>query len=178
MADLALEPSIRRRKVRPITIDGEIAIVPLTRGLVTVIDAADAPLVQDFNWCALVTQSGHAYAVRTKQVDGVRAVFLMHRVIMATPPEQEVDHEDDDGLNNRRSNLRNCSHRQNMANQFVSRRSKLGLKGASPHKKRFRAKIQIGDQRFELGSFETAQEAAAAYRGAAIILHGEFANKG
>lgn len=40
---------------------------------------------------------------------------MMHRWIMGvTDPEIEVDHRDNDGLNNQRYNLRPCTHLQNM----------------------------------------------------------------
>lgn len=49
------------RDVRPIRMDGLVGYVPLTKGYEAIIDAADAPLVADRNWCAAVV-NGHVYA--------------------------------------------------------------------------------------------------------------------
>ena len=109
-------------------------------------------------------------------VDGGGAE-LMHRLISQPADGEFVDHIDGDGLNNRRANLRNCTHAQNMANTAVTRRNKLGLKGAFASKsgKAFRAVIRVSGQRMHLGYYATPEEAAAAYRGAAKVIYGEFA---
>jgi len=149
--------------------------VPLTRGYTAIIDAADADMIGAFNWNAQVTVSGKVYAARSGRVgEGVPCV-LMHRVLAGAVKGQDVDHIDTDGLNNRRSNLRACTHHQNMATQQVSIRSKTGLKGAYPARGKFAASIEIDGRTRHLGTFETAAEAAAAYRGAARLVHGDFA---
>lgn len=43
MAAEALEPPRGNRKVRPIRIEGDLAYIPLTRGLEAIIDAVDVP---------------------------------------------------------------------------------------------------------------------------------------
>ena len=40
------------KAIRQIRVDGNIAYVPLTRGYEAVIDAADVPLVEGWNWYA------------------------------------------------------------------------------------------------------------------------------
>jgi hypothetical protein len=164
-----------RMKTRPIRLSGDLAYVPLTRGYEAVIDAADAPLVSAHNWYALHTPSGKIYAARTVKVDGRYRAVLMHRLIVDAADDVEVDHHDVDGLNNRRANLRECTHQQNMANQVVKRGHRVGLKGVTADKGRFRAKIQVGAQRVELGHFDDAEEAGEAYRAAARKIHGKFA---
>lgn len=166
-----------KRAIRPIRVDGDVAYVTLTRGLVATLDAADVPIVAGRNWYALVTPYGHAYGMAAEVRDGKSTSFLMHRVIMAASPGEEVDHIDGDGLNNRRSNLRLCSHQQNMANQVTHRHNRLGLKGAQKHRGRYRATITFCGKKHNLGAYPTAEEAAAAYRGAAMALNGEYAKK-
>lgn len=59
--------------VRPIRIEGPIAYVPLTKGYEAIIDAADAPLVRDRNWCAMEV-NGRVYA--RHGVTDMRAAIL------------------------------------------------------------------------------------------------------
>ena len=76
------------------------------------IDTADLPLVDlNLTWYAQPARSpGKWYAIAKR--DG--HTILMHRVILGvTDPLVEVDHRDNDGLNNRRFNLRACTHQQN-----------------------------------------------------------------
>lgn len=176
MATTALPGARRARKIRPIEIRGEVAIVTLTRGLFATIDAADVDLVKDWNWYASVGVHGHAYAHRSAyREDGTSFGMGMHRQLLAAPSGSEVDHVDGDGLNNRRANLRACSHAQNVANRVLDRRNKLGLKGVWIRGGTFRACVQYNGRTIHLGSYQTKEEAAAAYAGAARALFGEFA---
>lgn len=82
------------------------------------IDAADFPLVLSFNgtWYAQKVRGlKQKWYAQMKAWDGSTSrTILMHRIIMGlTDPLIEVDHRDNDGLNNRRINLRECSHIEN-----------------------------------------------------------------
>ena len=157
-----------------IRIDGNTAFVFLRDGFEAAIDAADIELVSPYRWTMLVGKHGHAYA-QCSNVCGKQT--LMHRLILNAPRGRWVDHEDGDGLNNRRKNIRICTPAQNIANKVVERRNKLGTKGVYKRKGRFRAVIHSAGKTITLGSFMTENEAAAAYRGAAKALWGEFAKK-
>ena len=162
------------RSPSEIVVHGDFAVVALSRGLTATIDAADVPLVEGFRWSALTNgQTGHAYAARW---DKGRCV-LMHRVLLAAPPGTQVDHIDGDGLNNRRVNIRICTPEQNQANRVVERRNQIGMKGVSPRRGKYRAQITPDGKTVDLGTYKTADEAAAAYRGAARILWGDFAKE-
>lgn len=55
----------------------------------------------------------------------------MHRVVMNTPDELVCDHINGNGLDNRKDNLRNCEHKQNLLNTAAHRDSNTGIKGLS-----------------------------------------------
>jgi len=157
-----------------IDLGGDVASLTLTRGYVAVVDAADVPLVNGGKWTALVSPKRHAvYACRS--VAG--KMLLLHRLILAAPPGVEVDHIDGDGLNNRRANLRLCSHADNQKNKGPRSGSRSGLKGVSWDSRagRWRAEIAANGRRRWLGLFDDPAEAASAYEVAAKELHGEFA---
>lgn len=93
-------------------------------------------------------------------------------------PEHEVDHIDTDKSNNSWKNLRDSTHRQNMANRGITSSNTSGFKGVRPERGRFRANIRVNGTIKFLGYFDTPEEASAAYVSAANDLHGEFARTG
>ena len=103
-----------------------------------------------------------------------RKVILMHIEIMG---EKSVDHEDGDGLNNVRSNLRLATQSQNMGNQCRRADNTSGYKGVSWDKSRekWEAYITITGRRRRLGRFDDPKEAAEAYDRAAVLHFGRFA---
>jgi hypothetical protein len=163
------------KPIRPIRIEGNIAYVPLTRGYEAVIDAADVPLVSDWNWFAKADNEKRVYGVRSSRCVLGKAV-LMHRIIAQCPDGLYVDHIDGNGLNNRRSNLRHATNSQNQHNQSVNSVNKSGFKGVSWHKKRgmWQARIRANKKRIWLGNYICVKEAHAAYCEASARLHGEF----
>lgn len=165
------------RKLRPIRIEGNLAYVPLTRGYEAIIDAADVELVKGFLWCATTSKRHTVYAARADREGGRNGRILLHRVIAGSPVGMDVDHIDSNGLNNSRSNLRVATRSQNSYNQRVSKRNKSGVKGVHQHTQtgKWCAQIRAQGYREHLGSFDTVEEAHAAYKQAAARLHGQFA---
>lgn len=159
--------------LRPIRIEGDVAFVPLTRGYEAVIDAADVPLVEGRNWCALVCKNGIVYA----QHGARQGKGLMHRVIVGEACEGlTVDHRDHNGLNNRRFNLRPATVAQNNHNARKRSDNRSGLKGVSWNKKtrKWVAQIQLNGRRMHLGLFPSPEAAHAAYQQASVQHHGAF----
>jgi hypothetical protein len=93
------------------------------------------------------------------------------------PEGYQIDHVDCDCTNNRISNLRLATPRQQMANRPRRKDNQTGFKGVSydHQKKRFVARIREKNRRVNLGWFKTGEEAHAAYCRASILVHGEFA---
>lgn len=86
------------------------------------IDAADHAYLAQWRWCLHHDQRGHAYVRRREGGRrGERTVYL-HRVVMAligpppTPEHRYVDHINNDGLDNRRGNLRWATASENARN--------------------------------------------------------------
>lgn len=157
-------PATARNKF---VIDGEIVRISLTQGQTAVVDLVDWPAVSQYRWCA----DKRKYTFYAK-ADGGKT--RLHKLLA---PGKEIDHKDGDGLNNRRSNLRDVSGSQNQANRRVSSNNKTGFKGVRKNIRdgRFRARIKIHGNRLSLGTYETPEQAAHAYDTAAKELHGEFA---
>lgn len=102
--------------------------VPLTQGQVALVDDCDA-WVLEHKWYAL--RDGHTFYANRKQrkheiPEGEkRGVVHMHRAILDASDEFVVDHINRNGLDNRRSNLREVTVRENVWNSSVSRTSEF-----------------------------------------------------
>jgi|NGEPerStandDraft_6_1074524.scaffolds.fasta_scaffold03617_6 hypothetical protein len=89
-----------------------------------------------------------------------------------------TDHKDHDGLNNRRSNLREVTHTQNMWNRLKSKgHSSSAYKGVYWNRPRrlWIASIKVDGKVTHLGGFVDEVAAALAYDKAARELFGEYA---
>jgi hypothetical protein len=109
------------------------------------------------------------------QVEG--AYTSAHRIIWCMVKGYwpvEVDHRNLIGADNRWDNLREATHAQNCMNRRLRADNIAGFKGVQKDGNTYRARITINGKLKNLGRFETAEAAAAAYRLAAAELHGEF----
>ena len=87
----------------------------------------------------------------------------------------QIDHIDCDKQNNAWSNLRLATVSQNQANRGLTKANKSGLKGVGLRANgTYTATIYYRKVRYNLGTFCTSQEASAAYKNAALDIHGEF----
>lgn len=104
-----------------IPIGPSIAYIELTQGYFALIEVEDIPVIQQWNWCA---------TNREKVSAGIRAVRLhcpsgdwhkprqrfLHTELMNTPKGMVIDHINRNPLDNRRHNLRICTHGENRRN--------------------------------------------------------------
>lgn len=161
-----------------IEILGDTARVPLHgRGDImwATVDAEDLPLIAHIRW-GRSQKGSHPYAlVRQFDETGKRLSFYMHRMVVDAPFGSHVDHINGDTLDNRKSNLRLCTHAQNMRNRAMVSTNKSGFKGVWKHGRGYYATIHSRGKKARIGPFSSPELAAAAYAGAATVLFGEFA---
>ena len=87
------------------------------------------------------------------------------------------DHIDRNGLNNQKSNFRECTLQQNQFNSTKRKGTISPYKGVSRKKrsKRWYAQIRFNVEQLHIGYFDTQESAAVAYDRKATELFGEFA---
>lgn len=141
--------------------------IPLTKGQFAIVDDDDYDYLSKRKWHV---NTGYAETWISK---GVRR--LMQDMIATHATGLCVDHINGNKLDNRKSNLRVCTKRQNSYNRKLSKNNKTGLKGVSPDRNKFRAVIYWNYKRIHLGMFDSPADAAAAYDRKALELYGEFA---
>jgi hypothetical protein len=110
-------------------------------------------------------------------VDGRR--YKAHRLAwlhyFGVWPDKQVGHRNTIKSENWIDNLREGGNAQNCANAETPKNNSTGFKGVARSGERFAAGIKVNYRRAHLGSFDTPEEAAAAYDAAAIQAWGEFA---
>lgn len=133
-------------------------IIPLTQGRETLVDADDVEFLSQFNWywSACRTKTGYA-VVKAQNFIG------MHRVVTKCPDGYMVDHANGNSLDNRKSNLRIATNRENCQNKKIHRSGKLV--GCSYHKiyNKWYSKIKVNKKYVSIGYFKTEHEAHEAY---------------
>lgn len=126
--------------------------------------------VAQLNWRASV-KPHTTYAICIRSGCEIR----LHRLLMDATPNQLIDHEDGDGLNNRRSNLRVATSADNAHNQKAQ--GGKSTKGVSLHRAtgKWSAQIRVNKVKQHLGLFDSQDAAQAAYNEAAKRFFGAFA---
>ena len=147
-----------------------------------------------FTWIARIKgiQIGSkAGCVHKNKTNGYRHVFIgidreqhkAHRLaflyITGDWPKKEVDHEDQDGTNNKWSNLRDVSHFKNQQNMSKPSDNTSGVVGVCWHKtySNWTARIKVNGKQYFLGCFKCFNDAVIV-RKMAEYEHGFHKNHG
>ena len=147
--------------------------IQLTRGKFAIVDNEDYAIISKFQWYYLPT-ANKEYAARASN----GKTQYLHRQLMKAKSGMTVDHQNGNGLDCRRSNLRCCLLRNNQKNKQKRCDNKTGFKGVrftNRRKHPYYASIFSNGKGIFLGCFGTAIEAAKAYNQAAKKYHGKYA---
>jgi len=140
----------------------------------TLIDEDDLAVVLEHKWCINRKEQGKRTAYVRRTTDSLK----LHQLIMGEAPEgMVIDHVNGDGLDNRRKNLRYCTHAENHANEEKRRGGTSVFKGVGldTDRNKWSAKLTAFGKTKNLGRFDTEEEAAVAYDTEARKVFGDFA---
>lgn len=153
--------------------------ISVGNGLVAIVDDIDYDILTTHKWHVGKHKSNKIYAMRNAWDSESKKHFpeRMHRAILKTMPGTEVDHVNGNGLDNRRCNLRECTHAQNMQNRIKTVGSSK-YKGVTWNKQSslWASSIRHCYKAIFIGYFKNEEDAARAYNVKALELFGEFAN--
>lgn len=166
--------NIKRKPIFPV--GPSIAYIPLTKGQYSLIDSEDIPRISEHNWCS-ITKTKCFYGGRSIHGKGKCATIHLHRVILGTSDEKFTDHINGNTLDNRKSNLREASHLENMWNCRKNIKNISGYKGVCWDKEtaKWHSRCMKDGKMKHLGYFRSKADAAQAYALHAYINYGEFA---
>jgi hypothetical protein len=150
--------------------DGTCAIEPSNGGQV-LFDAEDAELITPHRWARAKSSRYTEYALTTIRTRSPNTIS-MHRLLLQPGPGFVVDHINGNGLDNRRVNLRICTHAQNMCNRRKTASASSKWVGVNRIKRTGKWQAKVGKQ--YLGVFENELDAARAYNAKAIEVFGDF----
>ena len=127
----------------------------LSKGKVAIVDDGDFEWLSKWKWCYAIP----GYAKRAGDIK-------MHRVILERLGYKDFhscDHKNGAGLDNRRKNLRPCTHQQNMLNKRKYKNNTSGFAGVGLDRGKWTARLTCKGKVTYLGSFDTPEKASAAY---------------
>lgn len=139
------------------------------KGEVFLFDASDYETVKRYTW--YISKRGYV----TTNVK--RKATPMHKILLGNTKGFDVDHISGNKLDNRRCNLRICTHQQNMFNQNIRSTNTSGFIGVSLMKNtgKYEAYIHYNGKKYYLGLYDNAVDAAIARDREAIKKFGRFA---
>lgn len=116
------------------------------------------------------TANGYLHIrIDRKHYYGHRLAWLC---VYGTWPHGQIDHINGNRLDNRLVNLRDVPQKMNLENQRRAHSNSIsGLLGVSPKRNRWKSSIRVAGKEHHIGTYDTPEEAHAAYIEAKRRLH-------
>ena len=128
---------------------------------VVLVDDEDVARLSVLSWW--ITPQGYAVC-KLPAVNGYRRVIGMHRFLLNEPDSADIDHINRNKLDNRKSNLRPCTHSENCRNKGKRRGCSSQHRGVSWNKRkgRWQVVIRVNGKLEWRGWYDSEAEAAKA----------------
>ncbi len=148
--------------------NGNTVMIRMKHNLTAIVDASDVDMVKQHSWC--VDPRGYVVS----NISG--NAYPLHRYLLNPPTGLHVDHINGNRLDNRRSNLRICTGKENARNKGMGKNNKTGHVGVELLQSgKYLAKIMVDRKSIHLGRFDNIEDAVSARLEAEAKYFGEFA---
>ena len=161
--------TLTKKKMREnkVIYDNDTVKLITVKGEEILIDRIDYDKIKEYYWS--VNSQGYAISV----INGKHK--RLHLMILDKPKNFVIDHINGNKLDNRRSNLRICTCKENSRNVSASKNNKTGHLGISLTKfGRYRARIMVDGKEIRLGNYVNLEDAIKARKKAEIKYFGEY----
>ena len=129
-----------RKTTNDYDLSGDYGIGYTESGMTFLFDLEDYELIKNYKWNVNKLRSNCV------QANTNHTTIKMHRLILGLIKGEIADHINRDETDNRKLNLRHCSHSENMRNRDVPCRNKTGHKGVHESKGRNRYEAYVEDK--------------------------------
>lgn len=135
------------------------------------IDLEDVNKVNTYQWHIEKSHSGIKYA---QAILPNKKTLRMHRLFL--PNSTQVDHINNNGLDNRKSNLRSCNNAENNRNKKFHRNPLSGYTGIryNPRADSYYVRIMVNKKEISLGHYKNIDDAIAARKAGEERYFGAF----
>lgn len=126
--------------------------LPLSKGKVAIVDSEDFEHLNQWKWSLNGMGRAHRKTSDNKNI-------MLHRFIMGTPRHLVVHHINGDPLDNRRSNLVNCTQSENLKHKLIYSNNTSGYKGVTFNKRngKWLARTFKSGKQIYVGYFDTPE---------------------
>jgi hypothetical protein len=131
---------------------------------ICLIDKEDIEKTKKYNW-NVRNNKNTFYCQSTSRNN---PTILLHRMLMDCPSNKIIDHINHNGLDNRKENLRICTHLENNRNRIIDKRNKSGYAGVQKYYNKWQACITVHNEFFYLGLYKEKQDAINARKQAEL----------
>lgn len=156
-----------RAKTCTFDVSGYVLTITTKSGSVIIADSEDFERLSKHSWC--IDAKGYPVA----NVDG--KLTTMQRFLMNPQKNMVVDHMNGDKLDNRKSNLRICTPRQNAQNQRGNKGRELPIGIRKTKAGKYVARICVDRKTIHIGTFQNIDDAVSAREKAEIQYFGMYA---
>ena len=135
-------------------------------------DLEDYSKIKDYCWREYIPKDCDHVTLRTRDRESGKNIMMHHLVF-----EKNCDHINRNPLDNRKSNLRPASFKENARNSSVAKNNTSGITGVTWNKRDsiWQARIGVDCKSKSLGYFNNKEDAIKARLNAENEYYGEFA---
>lgn len=151
--------------------DGTVVYGKLPNESTFIIDAEDLDKIKTVKfYLGRKSSTGKQFYIIDNRGKALHDYLFEHR------PGFEIDHINLNTFDNRRCNIRYCTHQQNQMNQPLQKNNTSGVSGVSyyPPRGKFRARIKVYQKDIHLGYFDTFEDAVKARNIGMLCMFGSY----